>query len=247
MEGRGKMSKEYDVYEHVKKLWKKNAENKNHYTIPINSEDIEEARKGNLKIYLTRNKLIPRSWFPQSLTGLKVLALASGGGQQGPLLAAAGADVTVLDSSPQQLEQDRVVAEKEKLSIKLIEGDMCKLYLYFEQEYFDLIINPASSMYIKDINAMYKGVEYVCKPGGLFMTAFINPAFFLFDHYKMELGIFEAKYKIPYNPFEQLNGLELTYMKNIDCEIAFGHSLTELIGYQLEYGFNICGFYLIFG
>jgi len=38
-----------------------------------------------------------------------VLRLASGGGQQGPILAAAGADVTVLDFSKSQLEQDALV------------------------------------------------------------------------------------------------------------------------------------------
>ena len=37
------------------------------------------------------------------MKGLKVLCLASGGGQQGPILAAIGADVTVFDNSQGQL------------------------------------------------------------------------------------------------------------------------------------------------
>jgi hypothetical protein len=38
-------------------------------------------------------------------------------GQQGPILAAAGARVTVLDNSPRQLSQDRMVAERDGLEI----------------------------------------------------------------------------------------------------------------------------------
>jgi 2-polyprenyl-3-methyl-5-hydroxy-6-metoxy-1,4-benzoquinol methylase len=61
------------------------------------------------------------------LPGADVLCLASGGGQQGPLLAAAGASVTVLDASPRQLEQDRAVAARDGLVIRTVEGDMADL------------------------------------------------------------------------------------------------------------------------
>lgn len=50
------------------------------------------------------------AWFPD-LAGIDILCLASGGGQQGPVLAAAGAKVTVLDNSPRQLEGDRFVPD----------------------------------------------------------------------------------------------------------------------------------------
>ena len=49
---------------------------------------------------------VPRHWFPASIKGTALLCLASGGGQQGPVLAAAGADVTVFDTSPRQLGRD---------------------------------------------------------------------------------------------------------------------------------------------
>ncbi len=61
-------------------------------------------------------KDVPKDWFPP-VKGLKILCLASGGGQQGPILAAAGADVTVLDNSEKQLNQDRMVAERDGLTI----------------------------------------------------------------------------------------------------------------------------------
>ena len=42
----------------------------------------------------------------EKLDEKKILCLASGGGQQGPILAATGADVTVFDNSTKQLEKD---------------------------------------------------------------------------------------------------------------------------------------------
>lgn len=47
------------------------------------------------------NKLVPESWLPENWKGLDVLGLASGGGQQMPVLAATGANVTSFDFSQQ--------------------------------------------------------------------------------------------------------------------------------------------------
>ena len=54
------------------------------------------------------------------MKGLDILCLASGGGQQGPTLAAADAKVTVFDASVNQLAQDRIVAEREGLDINTV-------------------------------------------------------------------------------------------------------------------------------
>ncbi len=89
-----------DVRQHNRLAWNKQVENGNPWTIPV-----------------------PHEWFP-ALSGCDVLGLASGGGQQGPILAAAGANVTVLDNSPRQLAQDRLVVEREGLKIATVEGDI---------------------------------------------------------------------------------------------------------------------------
>lgn len=59
--------------------------------------------------------------------GCKVLCLASGGGQQAPIVAALGADVTLLDASAKQLAQDQFVAQRDNLTIRLVDGDMADL------------------------------------------------------------------------------------------------------------------------
>ena len=58
-----------------------------------------------------------RPWLPSSLKGLEVLCLAAGGGKHGPLYAAAGARVTVVDLSASMLDLDRQVARERKLHL----------------------------------------------------------------------------------------------------------------------------------
>jgi 2-polyprenyl-3-methyl-5-hydroxy-6-metoxy-1,4-benzoquinol methylase len=105
------------------------------YTKTVSKEIIEKSKSGKWEITVTTDKPVPRNWFPKSLNGLKILCLASGGGQQGPVLAAAGADVTVTDISKKQLEQDEFVAKRDGLNLKTAQGDMSDLS-DFNDEYF---------------------------------------------------------------------------------------------------------------
>ena len=101
-----------DIREYNRKAWNKEVERENEWTIPVSAEEVAEARAGRWRIVLTPTIPVPASWHPE-LAGADVLCLASGGGQQGPILAAAGANVTVFDNSPRQLAQDRFVAERD--------------------------------------------------------------------------------------------------------------------------------------
>jgi len=104
-----------------RRAWDHQAELGNPWTIPVDPRVIAAARQGTVSIQLTEEKPVPREWFP-TLAGADVLCLACGGGQQGPVLAAAGARVTVLDNSPLQLERDRMVARREGLDLRAVEG-----------------------------------------------------------------------------------------------------------------------------
>ena len=102
-------------------------EGKNPYTWVVSAEQIAAARQGQWSVFLSDCKPVPREWFPD-LVGLKVLCLASGGGQQAPILAAAGAEVTLLDLSPGQMAQDRFLAQRDKLVIRIMGGDMAVVW-----------------------------------------------------------------------------------------------------------------------
>src|SRR5207244_6416283 len=57
-------------------------------------------------------------WLGGDIRGKRLLCLAAGGGKHGPLYAAAGAIVTVVDISPAQLELDRQVAAERRLQLR---------------------------------------------------------------------------------------------------------------------------------
>ena len=127
-----------DIRAYNREAWNRQVAEGNPWTIPVSSEAVAAARRGEWSIVLTPSIPVPRAWFPL-LDGADVLCLASGGGQQGPILAAAGAQVTVFDNSPRQLARDREVAEREGLGIRTVEGDMADLSAFADAS-FDLIV-----------------------------------------------------------------------------------------------------------
>jgi len=150
----------------IKEVWNNKVEEGEVWTKPVSSEEVERAKNGEWKIILTPTKPVPREWFPESLDGLKVLCLASGGGQQGPIMAAVGCDVTVFDYCDAQLGQDKYVAERDGLEIKTVQGDMRDLSvfegLYFANHY----AADDTSEIVQNFITSYKK-EYDCKSRGL--------------------------------------------------------------------------------
>ena len=83
-----------------REAWDREVEGGNEWTVPLGPELIAAARAGDWSVVLIGHESVPRDWFPASLAGLDVLCLASGGGQQGPVLSAAGARVDVFAADP---------------------------------------------------------------------------------------------------------------------------------------------------
>src|SRR4051794_19772198 len=140
---------ERDILTYNRQAWDRQVERGNRWTVPVGPEEVARARRGDWRIVLTPTKPVPTDWFP-SLRGLDVLCLAGGGGQQGPILAAAEANVIVLDNSPEQLAQDRLVAEREGLVIETVRGDMADLSV-FPVARFGLIVHPVSNVFVPDV------------------------------------------------------------------------------------------------
>ena len=120
---------------------------------PIDHETFEKARQGEWDVLLTPTKPVPHEWFGD-LKGKKVLGLASGGGQQMPIFAALGAECTVLDYSPRQLESERLVAQREGYDIRIIRDDMTKPLPFYDEE-FDLIFHPVSNCYVEEVRPIW--------------------------------------------------------------------------------------------
>lgn len=116
-----------------------------------------------------------RSWLPERLDGLEVLCLAAGGGKHGPLYAAAGARVTVLDLSPAMLELDRQVARERRIDLAVVQGSMDDLSMLGVGR-FDLVIHPVSTCYVPDVGRVFREVARVTKAGGLYVSQHKAPS-----------------------------------------------------------------------
>ena len=230
-----------DVLQHNRRAWDVQVARKNPWTLPVDSAAIERARHGDWSIVLTPTKSVPRDWFPP-LRGLATLCLASGGGQQGPILAAAGANVVVFDNSPRQLDQDRMVANRDQLVLDTVQGDMTNLSV-FPDERFDLIVHPCSNGFVPDVRPVWKEAHRVLRTGGTLLSGFVNPLLYLFDYPALEQGEFSLVHRIPFSDVNDSTDEEKAALVEADEPFSFGHTLEDLIGGQTEAGFAIIGFY----
>lgn len=226
-----------------KNIWSEKVKSDDIWTLPVSQGEVLKARKGEWKIVLTPTKSVPRDWFPDDLANKKVLCLASGGGQQGPILAATGARVTVFDYSISQLKQDEMVAERDDLNIKTVQGDMCDLSI-FDDETFDIIVHPWSNCFVESVIPVWKEAHRVLKKGGILMAGFANPVEYIFDMKSMNNGEFVVRHNIPYSDLTSIDKSELQELIIDQGEgICFGHTLEDQIQGQISAGFVIAGFY----
>lgn len=231
-----------DIYDYNRKSWDRNVENGEDFTQPVPPDVISGARQGIWKLYLTPSRSIPAGWLPP-LHGLDVLCLGAGGGKHGPILAAAGARVTVMDLSTKQLKQDQEIAIREGLELKTIEGNMVDLSM-FPSESFHLILQPISNLFVPDIQPIWSEAYRVLRQDGILLVGFMNPAFYLFDREKMDaMGILEVRHRLPYSDLNSLAPKELKRIKSIGWPLEFSHTLEKQIGGQINAGFLITGLY----
>ncbi len=223
--------------------WDRLVEKQIVWTRAVSAEVIAEARRGKWGIVLTPTKDIPRSWFPSELAGCDVLCLASGGGQQTPVLAAAGARVTVIDNSPKQLAQDQLVADREGLEIMTVEGDMRDLGVLADAS-FDVIVHPVSNIFVPEIKPVWREAFRVLRPGGALLSGICNPVTYIFDEDLADKeGVLEVKFPLPYVQTDHVDEEERAAFAEKGLPMEFSHTLEEQIGGQLEAGLVLTDFY----
>jgi SAM-dependent methyltransferase len=207
----------------------------NRWTVPVGADAIAAARRGEWSVVLTPEKPVPRAWFP-ALAGEPVLCLAGAGGQQAPILAAAGARVSVLDNSPAQLAQDRAVAAREGLDIVTVLGDMRDLSAFAERS-FALVFHPCSNAFVPDVRPVWREAFRVLRPGGVLLAGFTNPIEYLFDMVALERGELVVRHALPYSDLTSPTAEEKALLEASGEPLAFGHTLEDQIGGQLDAGF----------
>ena len=200
------------------------------WTACATKEELDAARNGNVVLHFY-DREVPKEWL-SDIKGKKVLCLAGAGGLQAPLLACAGAEVTVIDISDKMLDKDRVLAKSENLSIDIVKGNMCDLS-QFADNTFDLVVNPPSLMYIPDLDVVFKEVYRVTKTGGEFIIMAPNPINYVCDWINDENGgYYKAVHKMPWCSKD---------FDDSDC-IEYGHTMEEYLGGLIKCGFILNGY-----
>ena len=216
--------------------WDSWAEDGCEYTLPISHEEYGKITADNFSVILTPCISVPHEWFGD-LKDKKVLGLASGGGQQMPVLSKLGAECTVFDYSDRQLEAEKMVSEREGYSITIIKGDMSKT-LPFEDESFDLIFHPVSNNYVEDVYHVWNECYRVLKKGGRLLSGLDNGIDYLFE----EDDPLKVVNPLPFNPLKMPKERLDAMIANGDG-VQFSHTLDEQIGGQLKAGFTLKALY----
>lgn len=229
------------VVAYNKRAWDQLARGSIQWSVPVAPEVIARARAGELALVLTPTTTVPAAWLGD-VRGKRVLGLASGGGQQGPCLAAAGAIVTIFDNSPEQLARDRAVATRDGLTLTTVEGDMRDLSV-FADESFDLIFHPCSNCFVPDVRPVWREAYRVLAHGGELLSGFSNPVVFALDVAQERAGIVQLRYRTPFAPGDYPDDAELQRLRDEGSPLEFGHSLEDQLGGQLDAGFVLVGLF----
>ena len=201
---------------------------------PITHEMFVDAQKGIWDVVLTPTKAVPKDWF-LPFKGLKILGLASGGGQQMPIFSALGANCTVIDVSKKQLESEKMVSKREGYDIEIVRADITK-GLSFDDETFDLIFHPVSNCYMENTDFVFKEAYRVLKKGGRLLSGLDNGINFIVDETETKIVN-----QLPFNPLKNKKHREI--LEKEDCGIQFSHTLEDQIKGQLKAGFILKDLY----
>jgi ubiquinone/menaquinone biosynthesis C-methylase UbiE len=205
--------------------WDERVRNKRLYTRPATEEDFVDPLKA----------MDPCGWLGGNVRGKRLLCLASGGGRQSALYAAAGAEVTVVDLSGEMLELDREVAKKRGLYIRIVQTSMDDLSLLADAS-FEVVVQPVSTCYVPDLVAVYREVARVTSPGGLYISQHKQPGSLQSDVVASDRGYVV---NTPYYMNGPLPPVIGNYYHRESDTIEYLHTWESLIGSLCKSGFVV--------
>jgi SAM-dependent methyltransferase len=175
-----------------------------------------------------------RGWLAGGVRGRRVLCLAAGGGKHGPLFAAAGAEVTVVDLSGEMLALDRERARSRGLHLRTVEASMDDLSA-LPRGGFDVVVHPVSTCYVPNVRKVYREVAGVTAAGGLYVSQHKQPVSMQADASAGPRGyeIVERYYQS--GPLPEVAG---SLHREAGCD-EFLHRWEDLIGGLCQAGFVV--------
>lgn len=219
-----------NIFEQIEKNIDNLVVNGVNWAASATKKQLQDARAGKLRLPFF-DREVPKDWINE-IEGKKVLCLAGAGGLHAPLLASAGAEVTVLDLSDKMLDKDRALAAKENLKIEIVKGNMCELSM-FHDSCFDYIVNPVSLMYIPEPRVVFRECCRVLKTGGVFIMMAPSPINYVCDYIEDTAGgFYKAVHRMPFCSREY----------DYSDWIEYGHTMETYLGGLIESGFLISGY-----
>jgi ubiquinone/menaquinone biosynthesis C-methylase UbiE len=176
----------------------------------------------------------PIRWLGGDIRGKRLLALAAGGGRQGPLYAAAGAQVTVVDISAEMLRLDREVAQQRGLTLRTVQTSMDAMPMLATGE-FDMVIHPVSTCYVPDVRPVFAEVARVTAPGGIYISQHKTPVSLQAEASPTGRGYHLT---VPYYGRQPLPGVEGSRHRESGT-LEYLHRWEELLGGMCRAGFVV--------
>ena len=137
----------------------------------------------------------------------------------------------MLDYSDAQLENEKIVAERENYKVNIIKADMSKP-LPFEDESFDIIFHPVSNCYIENVEPVFKECYRILKKGGILLCGLSTEINYLVDESEEKIV-----FSMPFNPLKNEEHRE--FLEKFGGGYQFSHTLSEQLGGQLKVGFTL--------
>jgi SAM-dependent methyltransferase len=211
-------------HEHNRRVWDKMVDQRQRFTKPARDEEFADP--------LTT--VDAWGWLGGDIRGRDVLCLAAGGGKHGPLYAAAGATVTVVDLSSAMLELDRQVAAERKIKLRTVQASMDHLVMFAERS-FDIVIHPVSTCYVPQVEPVYREIARITRPGGLYISQHKQPASLQAEVKPSQRGyeLVEPYYRD--GPLPEVHGSPHREQGTLE----YLHRWEELIGWMCRAGFLI--------
>lgn len=212
------------IHQHNRRAWDERARKQQTFTHPAKDEEFRHPL----------DFLDSRGWLGGDVRGKRVLCLAAGGGKAGPLFAAAGAEVTVVDISGAMLALDRQVAAERGLSLRVVETSMDDLSM-FPDGSFDVVSQPVSTCYVPDIELVYQQVARVIASGGLYVSQHKQPASLQAAEKPSDRGYELQQTYYHEGPLPQVAGTRYREAGTLE----FLHRLEQMLGGLCRAGFVI--------
>jgi SAM-dependent methyltransferase len=214
-----------DDHWHNRAAWDRLAKQQNRLAKPARDEDFANPLQF----------VDAAGWLGPDITNQRILCLAAGGGRHGPLYAAAGADVTVVDISPNMLALDETVARKRNLRLRTIEASMDDLS-QLATNLFDVVIHPVSTCYVPNVVPVYREIARVLKAGGLYISQHKQPT-----SLQATLAPVDGKFQIDHHYYSQspLRPVAKPNLIREEGTLEYVHRWEQLLGEMCRAGLVI--------